>query len=229
MTIAIVGGGICGLTLALNLHARGIACRVYEAAPEVKELGVGITLLPHGMREFTALGLGDELLAHGIENAESCFFNRFGQLIYREPRGRRAGYQYPEVGIHRGRLQSVLYRAVLQRLGPDSIVTDRLCVAVEQDEGGARVMFKQTSSGQMLPPVAASGVIACDGVNSAIRRQLVGDAVVFTGINTWRGVTRHKPILTGRSYLRIGSILTGKIVIYPIADDIDGQGNQLIN
>jgi 5-methylphenazine-1-carboxylate 1-monooxygenase len=53
--------------------------------------------------------------------------------------------------------------------------------------------------------------------------------VVFTGINTWRGVTRHKPILTGRSYLRIGSILTGKIVIYPIADDIDCAGNQLIN
>src|SRR5438445_8503889 len=111
--IAIVGGGICGLTLALNLHARGISCRVYEAAPELKELGVGITLLPHGMREFTALGLGDELLKAGIENAESCFFNRFGQLIYKEPRGKKAGYQYPEVGIHRGRLHLALYRAVL--------------------------------------------------------------------------------------------------------------------
>jgi 2-polyprenyl-6-methoxyphenol hydroxylase-like FAD-dependent oxidoreductase len=87
--------GICGLSLALNLHARGIACRVYEVAPELKELGVGITLLPHAMREFTALGLGDELLAAGIENAESCFFNRFGQLIYKEPRGKAAGYQTP--------------------------------------------------------------------------------------------------------------------------------------
>ena len=72
-------------------------------------------------------------------------------------------------------------------------------------------------------------MIACDGVNSALRKQLVGDSVVFTGINTWRGVTRHKPILTGRSYLRIGSILTGKIVIYPIVDDVDAEGNQLIN
>jgi 2-polyprenyl-6-methoxyphenol hydroxylase-like FAD-dependent oxidoreductase len=229
MTIAIVGGGICGLSLALNLHARGIACRVYEAAPELKELGVGITLLPHGMREFTALGLGDRLLAAGIENAESCFFNRFGQLIYREPRGKKAGYQYPEVGIHRGSLHLILYRAVKERLGPDSVVTDRLCVGVEQDEAGACLAFKETSSGRMLPPVAAEIVIACDGVNSAIRNQLVGDSVVFTGINTWRGVTKHKPILTGRSYLRVGSILTGKIVIYPIADDIDGEGNQLIN
>src|SRR5258707_9546382 len=107
MTIAIVGGGICGLSLALNLHARGIGCRVYEAASELKELGVGITLLPHAMREFFALGLGHEFLAAGIENAESCFFNRFGKLIYREPRGKRAGYQYPEIGIHRGTLHRI--------------------------------------------------------------------------------------------------------------------------
>jgi 2-polyprenyl-6-methoxyphenol hydroxylase-like FAD-dependent oxidoreductase len=228
MTIAIVGGGICGLSLALNLHARGIAAQVYEAAPEVKELGVGITLLPHAMRELSALRLGDELLRAGIENAESCFFNRFGQLIYKEPRGKRAGYQFPEVGIHRGRLHLALYRAVRERLG-DCVATNHLCVGVEQDESGARLLFTETTSGRALPPVEAGIVIACDGVNSALRKQLVGDSVVFTGINTWRGVTRHKPILTGRSYLRIGSILTGKIVIYPIADDIDGAGNQLIN
>src|SRR5882672_1314497 len=229
MTITIIGGGICGLTLALNLHARGIACRVYEAAPEVKELGVGITLLPHAMRELNALGLGDELLRAGIENAESCFFNRFGQLIYREPRGKAAGYQYAEVGIHRGKLHLALYRAVCERLGPDSVATNHLCVGVEQDETRALLHFKETTSGRTLPPVAARAAIAADGVNSALRRQLVGDDVVFTGINTWRGVTKHKPILGGRSYLRIGSILTGKIVIYPIVDDVDGAGNQLIN
>src|SRR5262249_59701703 len=57
MEIAIVGGGIVGLGLALNLQQRGLACRVYEAVPEVKELGVGITLLPHAMRELARLGL----------------------------------------------------------------------------------------------------------------------------------------------------------------------------
>jgi 2-polyprenyl-6-methoxyphenol hydroxylase-like FAD-dependent oxidoreductase len=221
MTIAIIGGGICGLTLALNLHARGIACRVYEAAPELKELGVGITLLPHAMREFTSLGLGDELLAAGIENAESCAFNRFGQRIYQEPRGKAAGYPIPEVGIHRGRLHLALYRAVKERIGADCVATDHQCVGVEQDERGARVLFRDR------PPVEADIVIACDGVNSALRRQLVGDGVVFTGINTWRGVTRHKPILTGRTYIRVGSIYTGKIVIYPIANHDDGT--QLIN
>ena len=61
MEIAIIGGGIVGLGLALNLRQRGLDCRVYEAVPEVKELGVGITLLPHAMRELARLGLQERL------------------------------------------------------------------------------------------------------------------------------------------------------------------------
>jgi 2-polyprenyl-6-methoxyphenol hydroxylase-like FAD-dependent oxidoreductase len=95
MAIAIVGGGIVGLGLALNLHRHGLSCCVYEAAPNVKELGVGITLLPHAMRELALLGLQERIEPLGIENQESCFFNRLGQLIYREPRGRYAGYSIP--------------------------------------------------------------------------------------------------------------------------------------
>src|SRR6185369_16135744 len=114
---AIIGGGICGLALALELHASGIACEVHERAPEEKELGVGITVLPHGMREFARLGIAERLVANGIENHESCFFNRFGQLIYKEKRGRLAGYPLPEVGLHRGRLHTILYEAACERLG----------------------------------------------------------------------------------------------------------------
>jgi 2-polyprenyl-6-methoxyphenol hydroxylase-like FAD-dependent oxidoreductase len=228
--VVIVGGGICGLTLALNLHARGIPCRVYERAGEVKELGVGITLLPHAMREFSALGLQEPLLKAGVENKESCFFNRFGQFIYKEPRGKFGGYPYPEVGIHRGRLHRILYQAALERLGPERVLTDRQCVRVEQDGECAAVHFTETSTGRSLEPVRARVVVACDGINSALRGQFYpGEAVAFAGINTWRGVTRRKPILTGRSFMRIGSILTGKLVVYPIIDDVDGAGNQLVN
>ena len=102
MRIASVGGGIGGLALALGLQQRGLACEVYEAAPQVKELGVGITLLPHAMRELAALGVQPQLEALGIENLESVFFNRWGQFIYREARGRHAGYRVPELGMHRG-------------------------------------------------------------------------------------------------------------------------------
>jgi 5-methylphenazine-1-carboxylate 1-monooxygenase len=230
MFVAIVGGGICGLSLALNLREREIDCRVYERAPEIKPLGVGITLLPHAMREFTTLGLGNELHEAGIENRDCRFFNRFGQLIYREERGKFAGYPFPEVGIHRGRLHVILYEAVQKRLGNNAVLTDCECIGVEQDDGGTRVHFKQTSTGKPRESVSADVVIACDGINSALRKQFYpNDKVAFSGINTWRGVTRRKPILGGRTYMRVGSILTGKIVIYPIIDDVDGDGNQLIN
>jgi 2-polyprenyl-6-methoxyphenol hydroxylase-like FAD-dependent oxidoreductase len=230
MTIAIIGAGIAGLSLALNLKQKGIAAQVFERVPEVREIGVGITLLPHAMREFTALGLGDALQARGIENLESCFYNRFGQLLYKEPRGKYAGYQYPEVGIHRGKLHLVLFNAARDRLGAAAITTNRTCVGAEQDATGVTVRFTETTSGAAAEPFRADAVIACDGINSAIRRQFYPDEqVAFAGINTWRGTTRRKPILTGRSYLRVGSIRTGKIVIYPIVDDVDGEGNQLIN
>src|SRR5690349_23060963 len=229
MQVAIIGGGICGLTLALNLKERGIACRVYERAPEIRELGVGITLLPHAMREFTTLGLGDELLKAGIENRESRFYNRFGQLIYKESRGRLAGYEYPEVCIHRGRLHMILFKAARERLGADAILTDHECIGVEQDEQAATMHFK-TSAGRAKGSVRSDVVIDCEGINSAIRRQFYpDDKIAFAGINTWRGVTRRKPILDGRTYMRVGSILTGKIVIYPIIDKVDEQGRQLIN
>ena len=229
MKIAIIGGGICGLSLALNLKERGIDCRVYERAPELKELGVGITLLPHAMREFTALGLADELLKAGIENRESRFYNRFGQLIYKESRGKLAGYQYPEVCIHRGRLHMILYRAALARLGADSVCTDYECTGAEQDERGVTVFFK-TSTGSKRDSLRADIVVDCEGINSTLRRQFYpADKVAFAGINTWRGITRRKPIFDGRTYMRVGSILTGKIVIYPIIDDVDGEGRQLIN
>jgi 2-polyprenyl-6-methoxyphenol hydroxylase-like FAD-dependent oxidoreductase len=230
MNDAIVGGGICGLSLALHLAQRGIAARVYERAPQIKELGVGITVLPHAMREFSALDLADAITAAGIENRESRFYNRFGQLIYKEPRGKFAGYQYPEVGIHRGRLHLILYEAARQRLGREAILTDHECIGVEQDQRGATVHFKQSTTGARLESARADVVVACDGINSIIRKQFYpDDKIVFAGINTWRGVTRRKPILDGRTYMRVGSILTGKIVIYPIIDDVDGKGNQLVN
>jgi 2-polyprenyl-6-methoxyphenol hydroxylase-like FAD-dependent oxidoreductase len=166
----------------------------------------------------------------GIENEVSVFFNRWGQFIYQEPRGRFAGYPYPELGIHRGRLHRVLFEAAREQLGAEHVLTDRHCVGVEQDERKATVHFRQTSSGAPLPCEAADIVVAADGVNSTVRRQFYRDEkVAFAGINTWRGVTRRKPILGGRTYLRVGSIETGKMVIYPIVDDVDGKGNQLVN
>ena len=80
--IAIAGGGIGGMTLALALLAAGLDdVEVYESAPAIKELGVGINLLPHGARELAELGLLDELLAVGIPTAETVFYTKRGQRV----------------------------------------------------------------------------------------------------------------------------------------------------
>lgn len=230
MKTAIVGGGIGGLCLALALHQRGMACEVFEAVHEVREIGAGLTLLPHAMRELSDLGLQPQLEKVAVENLESVFFNRFGQFIYREPRGRHAGYALPELGIHRGRLHQVLHEAVLQRLGPGAMHTGHRCARVEQSATQARLHFAPDAAGHVPPLATADIVVACDGVNSAIRRQFYPqEELAFAGINTWRGVARFKPFLTGRSYIRIGSIDTGKMVIYPMEEGTDAQGLQLIN
>jgi 2-polyprenyl-6-methoxyphenol hydroxylase-like FAD-dependent oxidoreductase len=227
--IAVVGGGIAGLAFALALHQRGIVCDVYEGVADVKEIGVGITLLPHAMKELSALGLLPQLEAVAIENRESVFFNRHGQFVYSEARGRHAGYDLPELGIHRGKLHRILFDAALERLGRERVHTGHRVSALAPDNDGVTLSFEPTSASRPAP-VRADWVVACDGVNSAVRRHFhPDDTVCFAGINTWRGVSVHKPILTGQSYIRIGSIDTGKMVIYPIVDNVDGQGNQLIN
>lgn len=228
-SVAIVGGGIAGLALAIHLHRRGIACRIYEQAPELRELGVGITILPHAMRELAELGLQDAIRAQGIETESSRFFNRFGQLIYTEPRGVAAGYAHPEVGVRRAKLHSALLAVVRKELGYDALVTDRRLVGLEQSSSGTSLNFV-TATGAPAASVSARLVIGCDGVNSNVRRHFYPtETLAFGGINTWRGITRFPAILGGRTYLRIGSIRTGKMVIYPIADDIDGSGLQLVN
>ena len=228
MKVAILGGGIAGLGLALGLHERGIDCEVYESVPEVKEMGVGITLLPHATKELAALGLLPQLEAVAIENLESVFYNRYGQYIYKELRGRHDGYATPELGIHRGKLHRILFEEVLNRLGADRVHTGHRCIRVDQTAQLATATF-ELSNGETRQ-VHADVAVACDGVNSTVRKQFFpDDKVCFAGINTWRGVTVHKPILTGKSYMRVGSIETGKMVIYPIVDNVDGQGNQLIN
>lgn len=229
LPIAIIGGGIAGLALSLHLHQRGIFAQVFEGASELRPLGVGITLLPHAVRELNALGLGAEAAKLGVNNTTSAFYNRFGQHIFAEPRGLAAGYPFPEYGVHRGKLQMMLYQAVLDRIGADAVITDHRCVGVIQGEDSVSVQFVD-NAGSTLPEFRAAAVIACDGINSAVRAEYYpGEAVKYTGINTWRGTTRMKPILDGRTYLRVGSIKTGKMVIYPISDYDDGSGDQLVN
>ena len=228
--IAIVGAGIGGLTLALGLHQAGISCRVYESAPEIKPLGVGINLLPHAVRELDHLGLLETLAEVGVTTKESAFFNAHGQFVYSEPAGRYAGYKWPQFSIHRGDLQAVLLQAVRERIGEQAVVSDRRCTGFEQDEEGVTVRFED-NAGNVLPPVRAALAVGCDGIHSALRKQLYPDdgPPRYSGVNMWRGTIVMQPFLSGASMVRAGWLSVGKMVIYPIRDNVDGQGNQLVN
>jgi len=228
--VIIVGAGVGGLTLGLALHQAGIACRIYESVPDIRAIGVGINLLPHATKELAALGLEDALAKVAIQTTDATFFNRFGQLIYQEPLGRAAGYDHPQFSIHRGDLQMILLDAFRSRAGADRVVTNSHCLAVEQNERSVTVTFSDGPSGKERFAVQGRAAIACDGINSVIRKQFFPDEGEprYSGVNMWRGVSRWKPMLSGASMVRAGWLSHGKMVIYPIRAAGD-DGLQLIN
>src|SRR5690348_14797331 len=121
MKIAVIGGGIAGLTTALALSRVGLYSSVYEAVHDPKPLGVGINLLPHAVRELSEMGLLAELEALGVPIEALVYRMADGREVWREPRGLAAGYQWPQIALHRGRLQSLLRSRVQQELGDDAI------------------------------------------------------------------------------------------------------------
>jgi 5-methylphenazine-1-carboxylate 1-monooxygenase len=224
MKVLITGGGIGGLSLGLSLHAAGIDdVEVFEAAPSIDELGVGINVLPHAMRELTELGLADDLSSAGLATGEFVMFNKHGQRIWGEPRGLAAGYRWPQCSIHRGRLLGVLYRAFVDRLGEHRLHTDHRVVHAAQDDTSVSVHLASGAH------VGGDVVVGADGIHSAIRAQLVpGEgAPLWNGITMWRALTEAAPCLTGSSMVIIGHF--GKrTVVYPITAPAD-DGRSLIN
>ena len=201
-----------GLALALSLHQAGVAARVFEAAPDIRPLGVGINLLPHAMRELSELGLLEPLAARAIETRDLAYYSRHGQLIYKEPRGRFAGYDWPQLSIHRADLHDVLLTAVRQRLGDDAVRLGHRCLAAEQHGGGVTLHFAEAE------PQGGRLAVGADGIHSALRRQLFPDEgpPKYSGVNMWRGATRWPAFLGGDTMVSTGWMTVGKTVVYPI-------------
>jgi 2-polyprenyl-6-methoxyphenol hydroxylase-like FAD-dependent oxidoreductase len=214
--VAVIGGGIGGLTAALSLHAAGIEVDVYEGVPEIKPLGVGINLLPHAVRELTELGLADDLAAIGLAPAELIYANKFGQEIWREARGLAAGYRWPQISLHRGKLQMMLLAAAETRLGRDRIHLGRRAMRFEPGTAGATVHFATGSA-------SADVIVAADGIHSAARAQFYPDEGLpkWNRRILWRGVSVAPPFLGGRAMVMAGH-QDQKFVCYPIAES-DGS------
>src|SRR5215475_3244834 len=226
MQVVIVGAGIGGLTLALMLEARGLKCQIYEASPRIRELGVGINVLPHAIAELSQLGLLARLDEVAIRTRELIYANRFGQEIWREPRCLEAGYEVPQFSIHRGHLQGVLRDAVCQRLGRTALGTGHTFSAFAQAEGAVKARFMRANGARVS--VLGDVLVGCDGIHSTVRRQLYPreSGLKWNGVLMWRGATLAKGFLDGRTMI-VGGGFNNKLVLYPIAPG--GRGKQLIN
>jgi 5-methylphenazine-1-carboxylate 1-monooxygenase len=226
--ILIAGGGIGGLTAALSLHKAGFEVLVYESAPEIKPLGVGINLLPHAVRVLTNLGLQDAMADVAVATRELIYFNKFGQQIWGEPRGIFAGYHWPQFSVHRGTFHILLLEKVKEVLGAERVLTGHHLQSCENKGEGVSATFIDKKNDKQIT-VEGDALIGADGIHSVVRKQFypVEGIPKFSGIILHRGTTIAKPFLSGSSMIMAGS-RSKKFVAYPITQP-DKDGNQLIN
>ncbi|MER7506663.1 flavin-dependent oxidoreductase [Nonomuraea pusilla] len=224
MRTMIIGGGIGGLATALSLHAAGLDCVVVDAAEELLPLGVGINLQPHAVRELTELGLAEQLAATGVETSFMTFTDRFGNEILALPRGRSAGYRWPQYSIHRGHLQMIMLEAVRERVG--QVRTGLRFEDFEQDGSGVTVTLRDQATGRTLRE-HADVLVGADGVLSTVRSRLhpEGDPLTWGGIRMWRGMAKGDQVMDGATVLVSGSNAAAKFVAYHVSASDPGLVN----
>lgn len=230
MRVIIIGAGIGGCVTALACQQAGFEVTVYESVREIAPLGVGINLLPHAMKFLNELGLLEALLPLGVQTEELAFFNRHGQLIWQEPRGLAAGYNAPQLSVHRGRLQMNLVEAVRAAIGTDNLRTGHtLKTFTTGSEAELPTVELEQRATRKIVSDSGDVVIACDGIHSTIRKEFEPNEGIphWSGNVLWRGAVAHHGFLTGRSMFMAGH-LPHKFVAYPITEP-DANGFQVIN
>lgn len=214
LRIIIVGGGIGGLTAALQLHSHGFRnINIFETSSLKSILGVGINLQPSAVLILRNLGLLPALEATGIKTASQNYYDTHGNPVMSEPRGEAAGYLVPQFSIHRGMLHNILLTAIKERLGNKHLHTNHEFMSYTQttSEGGQiTAYFTRRSDPSMpaeIPSQTGDLLIAADGINSKIRSILYPDEGPsrFSGCMLWRAVSMlDKPYLGGRDLIIAG-------------------------
>jgi 2-polyprenyl-6-methoxyphenol hydroxylase-like FAD-dependent oxidoreductase len=227
MEVLIAGGGIAGLTMALTCHEIGVPVTVYESERVLRPLGLGINLQPTAVRELCDLGLGSEMASIGVPIRESVLVGRKGNDVWAEPRGLEAGYRWPQYSVLRGELEMMLYRAVVERLGSDAVVTGHRVTRYEHAIGS---VFVEVARGDTTERTEGSVLLAADGLHSAVRSQMFpGEGgPKWGGAVLWRGTARVPQIRGGASFLIVGNA-NQRFVTFPISEPDAPTGMQTQN
>jgi salicylate hydroxylase len=192
LRIAIVVGGIGGLTLALALRQHGLAAEVFEQAAQLTEIGAAVALSANSTRELRRLGVLDAVAAASTEPNELIYRSwRDGRRIAAHPV--RNGLCYQErfgalyYGIHRADLQRVLSTA----LGGAGLHLGHRLRGMTDQGGGVTLGFENGRS------VEADLVIGADGVRSAVREWVTGgEGVTYSGTSAFRGIVPARRLPT---------------------------------
>lgn len=179
--VAIIGGGIGGLTAALALKRRGIELDIYEQSAALGEIGAGLNLSPNALKVYRALGIEDEMLGIGFEADHQVIRSwHSGRVISRAARkGLKEEFGAAHLTVHRADMLDVLSRS----LEGARIHLGARCTEVASDERGARARFADGRE------IEADVIVAADGLHSAVRRSLFGaEAPHFTGCICYRGL-----------------------------------------
>jgi 2-polyprenyl-6-methoxyphenol hydroxylase-like FAD-dependent oxidoreductase len=228
--VIIAGGGIGGLATALTLHQIGVPCIVFEAVREMRPLGVGINLQPNAVRELHDLGITEEDLDRvGLPAREWALVGLNGNDIYSEPRGRLAGYNWPQYAVHRGQFHILLHEKVVERIGPEAVrLGSRVTGYRKNSDGSVSALIEEVDGS--TSEAKGTLLIGADGIHSAVRAQMhpAQPPIHWGGAVMWRGTTWAKPIRTGSSFVGLGTHRQ-RIVFYPISHPNPQTGFAMIN
>lgn len=188
--IAIIGGGIGGLTLAIALQRRGFSVNVYEGAPKIQPLGAGLVLAANAIKAFMDIGIGDTVLKAGHVLKLLRIKDEKGRVLTEtdsEALSRKFGV-INNFAIHRADLHQVLADA----LHPGSLYINKRCVDLVPQGPATLLKFADETF------TLADHVIAADGIHSVVRKKLLPDTRPrYAGYTCWRGVIDNLPDAAG--------------------------------